>query len=646
MNTGVLSRPAVVLTCCAVLLQSFASAAEVESRASKLNVDNIIPRSGFTNGSYVVDFEGVAETKTSYASGNVILGGLLWNFTEVLIGTSETDWKNSLRSARLRGYGTSAMTMLDPLSNGLGSITFSYRRYGSDTEALWRLEYNIDGGAWAQAGSVFIPSNEVQTFSANVSADGLVRVRIRNENGTETANRRLNIDDIVMTPFSEGPPPVGLPPQLSRAGNHILALNASLSFGIYATTTEGDAVTLSATNLPPGASFTSAGATGQFTWASASPLGIYTSSFFAADVDGVTTQRAVITVSTTEYRMVIMAANLAEQTSACDTVYGPPATRIFQGLKPDIVGIQEWNVTNAGGHRAFVDAAFGTNFSYYAEPSLSCPMPNGIISRWPIIESGYWNDNQIGNRNFAWAVVDIPGDTDLRVVSVHLKAGSTPTEVLQREYEARALTNYFALVPTNQAIVLVGDLNVSSASEAVYTILSARLSDASQPSDRFGNRNTNISQDRRYDYILPDARLELAHRTLTVEGQNFHDGLVFESSQWLPPSAPILPGDSTASNIQHLTVVKAFTTFAVTTPPPDDFAMDAFIGENQTGTFTLPSQPGVLYTLQLTTNLLGQPIIWQDMHELPGNSETLQFQNQTTEFPFGAYRIKARWANP
>ena len=514
----------------------------------------------------MVDFEGAGETKTSYASGSVILGGLTWNFTEVLIGTSAIDWKNGLRSARLRGYGTSAMTMIDPLSNGLGSITFSYRRYGTDSEALWRVEYNIDGGAWVQAGSVFIASTDVQTFNADVSTSGMVRVRILNATGTGTSNLRLNIDDLVMTPFGEAPPPVRQPPQLAPVVNHLVALNAPLNFGVYATPTDGDAVTLTAADLPPGASFTPAGATGQFNWNAASPLGVYTSSFFAADVDGVATQRAVITVSTTEYRMVIMAANLSEQTAECDTVYGSAATRIFQGLKPDIVGIQEWNVTNAGGRRAFVDAAFGTNFSFYAEPALSCAMPNGIISRWPILQSGYWVDNEVGNRNFAWAVVDIPGDTDLRVVSVHLKAGSTADDILKRENQARALTNYFAVVPTNQYIALVGDLNIGSASEAAITILGARLSDASKPVDRFGNRNTNIPQNRRYDYVLPDARLQLAHRTLTVDGLDFPDGLVFQSGQWSPPPAPIQSADSTAPNIQHLAVLKAFTALDVPTP--------------------------------------------------------------------------------
>jgi endonuclease/exonuclease/phosphatase family metal-dependent hydrolase len=529
------------------------------------------PPSFFSIAPYTVTFEGATETKTAYASGSVTLSGLSWNLTEVLIGTLDADWKTGVRSARLRGYGASAMTLLDPLTNGLGAISFGYRRYGSDAQVSWRVEYNINGGPWVQAGTDFTGAADVRTFTATVHTGGLVRVRIRTVPDTGTSNRRLNIDDIVLTPFDEGAPPVKQPPLLAPIGDHLVARDASLSFGVYATATDGDPVALTATDLPLGASFTSSGATGQFTWASASPLGVYTSSFFAADVDGVATQQSVITVSTTEYQMVIMAANLSEQTGECETIYGGPATRMFQGLKPDIVGIQEWNVTNAGGHRAYVNAAFGTNFSFYVEPSYSCAMPNGIISRWPILQSGYWWDSEVGNRNFAWAVVDIPGDTDLRVVSVHFKAGSTATDILKRENQARALTNYLAQVPTNQYIVLAGDLNIWSASEAGYTILRDRLNDDSKPTDRFGNRNTNIPQNRRYDYVLPDARLQLAHRTLSVDGQNFPHGLVFESSQWSPPPAPILSGDAKAPNIQHLPVMKAYTLLeappALNTPP-------------------------------------------------------------------------------
>ena len=89
---------------------------------------------GILSAQYIVGFEGAGETKTSYASGNVTLSGISWNLNEVLIGDLAADWKNGLKSARLRGYGTSAMTMLADKSGGIGTLTFQYRRYGTDAQ--------------------------------------------------------------------------------------------------------------------------------------------------------------------------------------------------------------------------------------------------------------------------------------------------------------------------------------------------------------------------------------------------------------------------------------------------------------------------------------------------------------------------------
>ncbi len=76
----------------------------------------------------------------------------------------------------------------------------------------------------------------------------------------------------------------------------------------------------------------------------------------------------------------VMAANLNGNTQS----YQPFALRIFQGLKPDVVAIQEFNYSNnaPSDFRFMVDTAFGTNFVYYREPFNSGgDIPNGIISR-------------------------------------------------------------------------------------------------------------------------------------------------------------------------------------------------------------------------------------------------------------------------
>ncbi len=168
---------------------------------------------GLTSGlfaQYIVDFEGVGETKTAYASGTVNLSGLNWNMTESLIGTEAADWKNGARSTRMRGYAASSMTMLADKANGLGTLSFQYRRYGTDAQVDWKAEYSTDGGStWAQIGAVFTApaSDVVQTFSEVVNVEGNVRVRIKRATESGSSNRRLNIDDITLTDFTDEEPP-------------------------------------------------------------------------------------------------------------------------------------------------------------------------------------------------------------------------------------------------------------------------------------------------------------------------------------------------------------------------------------------------------------------------------------------------------
>ena len=157
----------------------------------------------FDAETYVVDFEGEGETKAAYASATVNLSGMDWDLTDALIGTDAADWKNGVRSARMRGYGTSVMTMLEDLPGGVGTISFKYRRYGTAAQVDWKVEYSTNGGAdWTQVGSDFTApaTDEVQTFTEAINSSGNTRVRIKRATETGTSNRQLNIDDITMTP--------------------------------------------------------------------------------------------------------------------------------------------------------------------------------------------------------------------------------------------------------------------------------------------------------------------------------------------------------------------------------------------------------------------------------------------------------------
>lgn len=159
---------------------------------------------------YVVDFEGATETKGSYASGSVTLSGISWNLTDALIGTIANDYKEGARSARLQGLQTSIMSMLSDKSGGIGTISFSHRRFGTDTQIEWIVEYSINAGStWIEAGR-FTPGATVATFSSTINANGSGRMRIRS-NTTGTSDRRANIDNI-----SISAPPANL---ITSSGN-------------------------------------------------------------------------------------------------------------------------------------------------------------------------------------------------------------------------------------------------------------------------------------------------------------------------------------------------------------------------------------------------------------------------------------------
>ena len=132
----------------------------------------------------------------------------------------------------------------------------------------------------------------------------------------------------------------------------------------------------------------------------------------------------------------IMAANLTGNSQT----YGDSQIRILQGLKPDIICIQEFKY---GGNsdaeiRAFVDTAFGPTFEYTRETNASYDIPNGIISRYPIVAAGSWDDTQSPNRGFAWARIRLPGTNDLLAVSVHLLTSNESTRGMEAT-ELRAL---------------------------------------------------------------------------------------------------------------------------------------------------------------------------------------------------------------
>jgi endonuclease/exonuclease/phosphatase family metal-dependent hydrolase len=237
--------------------------------------------------------------------------------------------------------------------------------------------------------------------------------------------------------------------------------------------------------------------------------------------------------------------------------------RIFKALKGDVVMIQEFNYNSNSDAdvRGFVTRYFGAEFSYMRGTGQ---IPNGVISRFPILASGEWVDASVSNRAFVWAKIDLPGPRDLVAVSVHLLTSSSGN----RATEANQLKGYLQANVTDGSFIAVGgDFNTDSRSETALNNFSAILSTGSPyPADQKGNDGTNTGRTKPYDWLIVSPSLQ-ARRVNTQLGSVGHpNGAVFDSRVFSPISSlntagdpdALTGGESAASNMQHMAVVRDF----------------------------------------------------------------------------------------
>ncbi len=257
-----------------------------------------------------------------------------------------------------------------------------------------------------------------------------------------------------------------------------------------------------------------------------------------------------------DVRLRIVAANLTSGNGQnYDLGHG---ARILQGLAPDVVLIQEFNYLSntPANFRSWVDTYFGTSFSYVREP-VAVQIPNGVISRYPILSSGAWTDANVGNRKFMWARIDIPGDKDLWAISVHLLTTSSSN----RNAEAAQILNYIAAqgIPASDYVTLGGDFNTDSRTESCLNTLSSYFTTSGPyPVDQSGNGGTNANRSKPYDWVLADTDLHAVRTSVVLGSNTFTNGLVFDSRVYTPLPPPVLAGDSGATNMQHMAVVRDF----------------------------------------------------------------------------------------
>ena len=131
-----------------------------------------------------------AGSKTSYTTADVVLSTGSWNFNNALIGTSSSDRKTGLKSARIQTTGL--LTMNFNLTNGASLVSISHAVYGADASSTWDLYASVNSGStWTKIGSTITTSSTTLTTATfTMSFSGNIRFQVRKLTGG-----RLNIDN-------------------------------------------------------------------------------------------------------------------------------------------------------------------------------------------------------------------------------------------------------------------------------------------------------------------------------------------------------------------------------------------------------------------------------------------------------------------
>lgn len=271
-----------------------------------------------------------------------------------------------------------------------------------------------------------------------------------------------------------------------------------------------------------------------------------------------TTKPVAPTKTDTKTTIRIMAANT---TSGEEQSYDPgEGIRIFKAMKPDVVLIQEFNYTK-NSINSFVTSTFGKEYQYHRGNGR---IPNGIISKYPIRSSGSWKSNKVSDREWDWAVIDIPGNKDLLAVSVHLYTKENEAEMvpLRKKIEEK-----IAKDKKDYYVILGGDFNQpdwNPIQNNLGSLVEVGKKYADWPQDQEGMVRTNATRHKQLDYLLCNPSLCALETPVVIGKRSYPKGHVVDSRVYqklgeLNEISPVKPADSAAESMQHMAVVREFT---------------------------------------------------------------------------------------
>ena len=262
----------------------------------------------------------------------------------------------------------------------------------------------------------------------------------------------------------------------------------------------------------------------------------------------------------TSLRFRAMAANI---TSGNYSAYSPgEGVRMFKALKPDIVMIQEFNWYNKDDSDAaamnLIQQAFDSSFYVHRGHGS---IPNGIISRYPIIDSGYWESNKIHDRDWDWALIDLPGKKELLVLSVHLSTSDNKQEAPSLMTKLNQKITNDKNKNLNYYLMIGGDFNSNfkgNGSLKNYFQVNVEL-----PVDQDDDSTTNAKRKSTLDHLFVDKEFNQFEVPVQIGKHSYPNGHVFDSRVYnkhgeLGDVSPVKATDSKATNMQHMPVIRDF----------------------------------------------------------------------------------------
>ncbi len=264
-----------------------------------------------------------------------------------------------------------------------------------------------------------------------------------------------------------------------------------------------------------------------------------------------------------KYKIRVMAANT---TSGEDQAYDlGPGLRFFQAFQPDIALVQEFNYREGTTKdiEDMVITAFGPEYYYYRGTGK---IPNGIVSRYPITESGGWESNVTTDRRWEWAVIDIPGDVDLLAISLHLH---TDNHAVEMEPLITRINQKMLDDERQYYVVAGGDFNTADRKDVLAKMTSVFSVGPEYPVDQNDNGGTNASRTKPYDWVLFSNDLAPMEVPMIVGEHKYQHGHVLDSRVYASCRAhngadelkyikPVKADDSGAKNMQHMAVIRDF----------------------------------------------------------------------------------------